>query len=110
MKTRFAFVTAIAVVASASAAHSQLYPGQGQRYVVVNGQRLTAPQIMHLEKMRCGPIPDGAYWLNPSTGVWRYAGNPTAMGHINDNCYSGGRRPSLSERGLLYTPGDLNFR
>jgi hypothetical protein len=77
-----------------------------ERYVVVNGQRMNPAQIAYLEGLRCGPIPNGAYWLNPATGVWGYAGNPQPMGHIRDNCYGAGRRPSLSERGQLFSPRD----
>jgi hypothetical protein len=76
-----------------------------ERYVIVNGQRLNTAQIAYLERVRCGPIPNGAYWLNPATGLWGYAGNARPMGHVQDNC-SPGRRPSLSERGLLFSPRD----
>jgi hypothetical protein len=77
-----------------------------ERYVVVNGQRLNMAQIVYLERVRCGPIPNGSYWLNPATGIWGYAGSPRPMGHIQDNCHGTGRRPSLSERGLLFSPRD----
>ncbi|MEQ1528281.1 MAG: hypothetical protein ABL925_03125 [Methylococcales bacterium] len=39
-----------------------------------------------------------------NTGIWGYE-RGWAQGHISDNCQS--RRPSLSERGLLYSPGEL---
>ena len=108
MKAAFSFGIAAALTAAgfAGAADAQLY----QRYVVVNGQRLTMPQIVQLERMYCGPIANGAYWFDPDSGVWGYAGDPTPMGRIGDNCRRGARRPSLSERGLLYTPGDPDFR
>lgn len=78
-----------------------------ERYVVVNGQRLTSAQIAHLERIRCNPIPNGNYWLNMSTGVWGYANNPRPIGHISDPCRGvDTRRPSLSERGMLFGPGD----
>lgn len=77
-----------------------------ERYVVVNGERMNDAQIQTLERIRCGPIPNGHYWLNVNTGVWGYAGNPTPQGNITDNCYQPQRRPSLSERGMLFSPGD----
>jgi hypothetical protein len=93
--------------ASASAAPAS-------RVVVVNGQRLTPPQLAMLERMHCAHIPDGHYWLNVVNGAWGYHGNPWTQGYLGQPCrgYSGSnqRHRSLSERGLLYTPGDLNFR
>ena len=80
---------------------------QAERHVVVNGQRQTQQQIFALERARCGPLPNGHYWLNYRNGIWGYAGNPRPQGHIADNCRRPGRRPSLSERGILYSPGEL---
>ena len=77
-----------------------------ERYVMVNGQRLSIPEIQYLEQIHCGPIPNGKYWLNMRSGIWGYAGNPRAQGHIKDNCYKPQRRPSLSQRGMLFSPGD----
>lgn len=79
---------------------------EAERYVVVNGLRQTQQQIFALERARCGPIPNGHYWLNYRNGIWGYAGNPRPQGHIADNCRNPGRRPSLSERGLLFSPHD----
>jgi hypothetical protein len=78
-----------------------------ERYVVVNGQRLSQGEIMRLEQWHCGPIPNGHYWLNVYSGIWGYAGDPRPQGHIMDNCYRRERRPSLSERGMLFYPGEL---
>lgn len=78
-----------------------------ERVVIVNGQRLTLTQIRALEHRSCGPIPNGAYWLNTQTGLWGYAGNPRPQGHLTDRCGRDARRPSLSERGLLYSPGEI---
>lgn len=80
------------------------------RYVVVNGQRLSDRQIAHLDRIQCTFIPNGHYWLNMRTGAWGYAGNPIRQGWLGDSCRRPQRHRSLSERGLLYTPGDLNFR
>ena len=50
------------------------------RYVWVNGQRMAPADIAYLERLRCGPIPDGRYWLNVGSGIWGYAGNPRPQG------------------------------
>lgn len=74
------------------------------RSVVVNGERLTAAEVQYLDRLSCSHIPNGRYWLNVRTGIWGYEGGG-AQGHIADNCNA--RRPGLSERGLLYSPGEL---
>jgi len=78
-----------------------------ERFLIVNGQRLNNQQISYLEQIHCGPIPNGSYWLNFNSGLWGYAGNPAPQGYITDNCNRSQQRPSLSERGLLYSPGEL---
>jgi hypothetical protein len=88
------------VLPTGGAAHAE-------RRVVVNGMRLSAPQIQALEAIRCGPIPNGSYWLDTTTGIWGYADDPRPQGHIKDACYGQTRRPSLSERGLLFSPRDF---
>ena len=78
-----------------------------ERYVVVNGQRLTLQQLQYLEQVNCGPIPNGRYWLDGRTGMWGFAGDWRPMGRIADNCRNQNqRRPSLSERGMLFSPHD----
>ena len=77
-----------------------------ERYVVVNTQRLSIPEIQYLERLHCGSVPNGRYWINPQTGMWGFEGNPRPQGHIADNCRHPQRRPSLSERGMLFTPYD----
>lgn len=74
------------------------------RSVVVNDQQLNATEIQYLDQLSCSYIADGNYWLNTSTGLWGYKGG-AAQGYISDNCNT--RKPSLSERGLLYSPGEL---
>lgn len=85
------------------------------RFVVVNGQRLNDDQIVFFDRIQCTRIPNGRYWLNTVTGAWGYAGIPVTRGYLGALCNGGGggsqqRHRSLSERGMLYTPGDLNFR
>ena len=74
------------------------------RFVVANGERLASGNIRYLDQLSCSHIADGRYWLNTRTGIWGYEGGGP-QGHISDNCKS--RRRSLSERGLLYSPGEL---
>ena len=72
-----------------------------QRVVVVNGRVMNAQALASLDRAACQQVPDGYYWLDTSTGLWGYPGNPAPQGHISDGCYQA-RRPSLSERGMLY--------
>jgi hypothetical protein len=74
--------------------------------VIVNGQQLSDQEIRELAIYSCGPLYPGNYWLDMATGNWGYAGSYQVMGHIRDRC-GGQRRKSLSERGLLYGPGEL---
>jgi len=85
---------------------SFLSVAHAERYVVVNGQRLSIPEIQYVEQLHCWPIPNGRYWINLETGIWGYEGNPRPQGHIADNCRHPQRRPSLSERGMLFSPYD----
>jgi hypothetical protein len=59
-----------------------------------------------LDRYACQYVPNGYYWLNTQTGLWGYAGNPAPQGYISDGCYQQTRRPSLSERRMLYSPYD----
>ena len=74
--------------------------------VIVNGQQLSDEEIRELAIYSCGPIYPGNYWLDMATGNWGYAGSYQVVGHIRDRC-DGQPRKSLSERGLLYSPGEL---
>lgn len=74
------------------------------RNVFVNSQRMSNAQLQYLDQLSCNYIPDGRYWLNTSSGMWGYAGGG-AQGYLGDNCNT--RRRSLSERGMLYSPGEL---
>lgn len=84
-------------------------PAWAERYVVINGQRLSEPQIERLEAAHCMPIPNGRYWLDWQTGIWGYADDSRPRGRLGDACRNPQqfRRPSLSERGTLYAPGEL---
>jgi hypothetical protein len=86
------------LICSAVAAHAQAY-------VVVNGRVLSQSEIYALERQACTSIPAGNYWLR-NDGIWGYAGNPVPQGRVWEYCVQR-RHPSLSERGLLYSPGEL---
>ena len=75
-----------------------------QRYVVVNGQRLDPVGLAQLDRAACSRVPNGRYWINMRTGVWGYEGSGP-QGRVGENCRQ--RPRSLSERGLLYSPGEL---
>jgi hypothetical protein len=78
---------------------------QAQRFVVVNGRVMNAQALASLDRAACQQVPNGYYWLDAGTGVWGYPGNPAPQGHISDGCRQT-RRPSLSERGMLYSTHD----
>jgi len=100
MKTTFGLLLITLLV------FSFLSTAYAERYMVVNGQRLSIPEIQYLERLHCGPIPNGRYWINLRTGLWGYERNPRPQGHIADNCRSPQRRPGLLERGMLFSPSD----
>jgi len=104
MDKRFLLLFAAASLsASAWATHDE-------RVVIVKGQPLNGAQIAWLDHRNCAPVPSGRYWLDLRTGAWGYAGWPQVQGVLDSNC--GAARPqhphrSLSERGLLYRPGEI---
>jgi hypothetical protein len=79
------------------------------RFVFVNGQRMSDQQIGQLEFFACTAIPNGSYWLNLNNGAWGYAGNWQLQGVFGDQCNGQAQRQrkSLSERGMLYSPGEV---
>ena len=79
------------------------------RLIVVNGEALSVEQIAVLDAVACTLVPSGRYWLMPN-GAWGYEGVPIQAGFLGEQCHSApapARRKSLSERGLLYSPGEL---
>ncbi|MGE3872153.1 MAG: hypothetical protein AB7F74_04255 [Parvibaculaceae bacterium] len=77
-------------------------PAHAGRFVIVNGQFMSPAQIQRLDRLACIAIPNGAYWLR-NDGLWGYSGDPTPRGTLGDYCH----RPSLSERRMLYRPGEI---
>jgi hypothetical protein len=103
---RVATLTLAAALAS-TAAFAQA------RLVFVNGQRMTDKQIHLLEQFHCAQIPNGAYWLNLSTGAWGSVGSGNVQGYFGDPCNvpdnaeARQQRQSLSARGMLYSPNEI---
>jgi hypothetical protein len=99
----FAWLPILALAAAA-------LPSQAQsRRIFVNGARMNDVQVMQLSRIQCSFIPDGHYWVDWRTGAWGLAGHPKRLGWLGEACGArhSQRRPSLSERGLLYRPGEL---
>jgi hypothetical protein len=68
-----------------------------QNWYYINNQP-ASPDVARVMAGR--GLPFGYYWLR-NNGNWGMVGSSYIMGNIY------GRRPSLSERGLLYSPGEL---
>ena len=81
---------AIGLAATVSAAHSQ-------DWYYVNRQPAS---FAVAQAMAARGLPFGYYWLQPN-GNWGFEGSSDVVGNIY------GRQPSLSERGRLYSPGEL---
>lgn len=64
------------------------------RTVVVNGQLLSPQDLYVFDQMNGGYVPNGNYWLDPGTGVWGYAGDPTPRGRLGGG--GGGGAPNYS--------------
>lgn len=99
MKTFALILTAVLLLGAPPALPAQI------RYVVVNGQRMGPADLQRLDRASCTRVPNGRYWLNMRSGVWGYEGGPP-QGRMGEHCQQQ-RRRSLSERGLLYSPGEL---
>ena len=85
-----AFVTALGLIATCSAANAQ-------NWYYINREPVSPGTA---EQMAARGLPFGYYWLQ-ADGNWGREGNSDVLGNI----YS--RRPSLSQRGLLYSSGEL---
>jgi len=98
---RAGLVTVLLVLAIPGLAQAQ------SRWVVVNGVLMNPMQLAMLDSRACTTVPNGRYWLDLQTGLWGYARDPRPVGYIGEACGNGGGggrgRPSLSERGMLYS-------
>jgi hypothetical protein len=87
----------VAIVAVALGAIVICGTAESQALYIVNG----SPAHPAIAQYFAGRnLPSGYYWVN-NNGNWGFAGNATVVGNLH------GRRPSLSERGMLFSPGDL---
>jgi hypothetical protein len=93
-------IFALAVGTAAAAAGP---PAAAQVLYTINGQ----PAPPHIaQSMAQNGLPAGHYWLTPD-GYWGVVGQPLPLGNIYASGGGGQRRPSLSERGMLYRPGEI---
>jgi hypothetical protein len=87
-------VTLLAAAIGLLATVSAAYP---QDWYYVNRQPAS---FAVAQAMAARGLPFGYYWLQPN-GNWGFEGSSDVVGNIY------GRQPSLSERGRLYSPGEL---
>jgi hypothetical protein len=85
-----------AVVAAALGTIVICGTAQAQMYIVNGGP--AHPAIAQYFAGR--NLPSGYYWVN-NNGNWGFAGDATVVGNLY------GRHPSLSERRMLFSPGEL---
>jgi hypothetical protein len=99
LKSLMAGLVAAACIAAISP------PSVAQVFYMLNG-RPAPPEIARY--MAQNGLPAGHYWLNRD-GYWGVVGNPQPLGNIYAGAPPGttARRPSLSERGMLYRPGEI---
>jgi hypothetical protein len=79
MRRRVLWVVWTAVILSLSVASLV----QAQRQVIINGKRLSASEIAHLEQ-RCGPLIDGVYRVQGD--YWWNVLNPLHAGRVSQLC------------------------
>jgi hypothetical protein len=78
----------------------------GATGVIINGREI--PYVEAVWLSRQVPVQRGRFWMNPQ-GYFGYEGGPP-LGQIalgGGQSSGGGGRPSLSERGLLFRPGEI---
>ena len=69
----------IATTTSAGRVPTRSDDASNYRNVVVNGKRLAGQELVDVDMLDCGvAVPDGNYWLDPSTRTWGYVGSPDA--------------------------------
>ncbi|MGH9961457.1 MAG: hypothetical protein ACREBC_30730 [Pyrinomonadaceae bacterium] len=98
------FCKAFAVVGVLLASPISYAYGYGSN-IFINGRELTMEEAARLQMQLGTPIASGYYVVNAQTGCWANLTNGAS------GCYQPQRQPrrhrSLSERGLLYSPGEL---
>lgn len=76
----------IAACFSINVAYSEEAPA---RDVVLNGRGLNLQELQAYDKLFCGTIPDGHYWLNENTLEWGGEGLPS-RGYFDAKCFAKG--------------------
>ncbi len=76
----------------------------GGRSITINGQQLNAEQIAYLDGIAGGTVPDGNYWLDPTTMAWGVVGDPQPRDIIG---YGGGQS---SAQGQHWSEVGQNYR
>ena len=74
-----------AFIIEVSGARAEIGPG-GPPKVSINGQTLSAEEVAMLERVSCGPVAAGAYWVDAETGIWGRVGAAAPLGHMEDRC------------------------
>jgi hypothetical protein len=89
--------TPVALMAAVLGFLTTISVASAQDWYYINRQPASASVA---QQMAARGLPFGYYWLQDN-GNWGFEGNSDVVGNIY------GRRPSLSERGQLYYPGEL---
>lgn len=76
----------------------------GNTGTFVNGRELPYVEVAWLSRQV--PVQRGRFWMNPQ-GVFGYEGGGPLWQIRLSGPSSGGARPSLSQRGMLFRPGEI---
>ncbi len=69
---------ALFVILSLAALSDAAAETTANKKVIINGTQLTAKDIQTLERSYGVPMQTGRYWYDKMSGLWGYAGQPTA--------------------------------
>ena len=78
------------------------------RHVVLNNHALTEQELEYYDKLFCGIIPDGRYWLKEDTLEWGGEGFPS-RGYFDANCFEKGK-PHQPVKRIIVNGQALNRR
>jgi hypothetical protein len=87
----------LACVAAALGFAATISVANAESWYFINGQPASLDVA---QAMAAKGLPFGYYWLQ-ANGNWGFVGSSDVVGNIY------GHQPSLSERGRLYSPGEL---
>ena len=94
MKKSIALFVILSLAALSDAAAEE----SASKKVVINGTQLLAKDIQALERSYGVPLQTGQYWYDKMSGLWGYAGQPTA-GQIYPGLQLGGQLKSNASNG-----------